>query len=270
MLVIGATPEGIDFPELRVAAEGLARAGYLVMIPDLPFMREERLDPTGPAQLAAAFATMRAHPEASGAASALGFSVGGGVLLAAAGREPELASARAIGVLGAYFDLRTYVASVASLMQPVDGGLTPWKSSTDVPGRLSAAARRLAADPSERAALDGALSAVTYEDALARVDALPASVRERIGRLSPAPVWDRIRAPVFWLHDEHDGYVPVAEAHAARAARPRPPRLRMLTLRVMQHAVPVADSARTEGIPFWVNELGRMLAFVASLFRATG
>jgi hypothetical protein len=42
----------------------------------------------------------------------------------------------------------------------------------------------------------------------------------------------------------------------------------MLVLRLLQHAVPVADAARGEGIRFWVSELGRLVTFLASVFRA--
>ncbi len=133
---------------------------------------------------------------------------------------------------------------------------------------MAAAAQRLARVPAERAAIDGALATSSYAETLARIDALPRRVREAFDVLSPSVSWSRIRPPVFWLHDERDGYVPVSEAYAARAARPRPERVRMLVLRLLQHAVPVADAARGEGILFWVSELGRLLTFVASVFRA--
>lgn len=268
MLVIGAVPVGIDFPELRLAADGLARAGFMVMIPDLPFLKEERLDPTGSGQIAAAFAALRADPATRGRPAAIGFSVGGGMLLAAAGREAELATASAIAVLGAYFDLRTYIASVASGAQPRGTAAALWATSSDVPGRLAAAAARLARDESERAAIDEALATPSYPEALARIDALPRRVRQAFDVLSPSVTWPRIRPPVFWLHDERDGYVPVSEAYAARCARPRPARVRMLVLRLLQHAIPVADAARGEGIRFWVSELGRLVVFLASVFRA--
>ena len=268
MLVIGAVPAGIDFPELRLAADGLARAGFMVMIPDLPFLKEERLDTTGGAQIAAAFAALAAHPAAAGRPGAIGFSVGGGFLLAAAGREQALAEASAIAVLGAYFDLRTYIASVVSCAQPRGREIAPWVTSSDVPGRLATAAVRLARDEAERAAIHDALASRPYAEALARIDALPRRVRRAFDELSPSVAWSRIRPPVFWLHDERDGYVPVAEANAARSARPRPRRVRMLVLRLLQHAIPVADAARGEGIRFWVSELGRLVTFVASIFRA--
>lgn len=269
LFVIGATPEGIDFPELRVGAEAFARAGFLIMVPDLPFMREERLDPTGPAQIAAAFHALRRHPAAREPVGAFGFSVGGGFLLAAAARDTRLASAPYLAVLGAYFDMTTYIASIASRSQRRDGGTTEWEPSPDVPDRMRAAAAKITMDPEGRAALDRVTAARSYEDALARLRELPPSVGDALEQLSPSPLWDRIRAPVFWVHDEKDLYVPIAEAEAARRA-PRHGQLRMLVPRLLQHAVPVADAARAKGARFWIGELWRLLRFATSVLRAAG
>lgn len=270
LLVIGATPLGIDFPELRVGAEAFARAGFLVMIPDLPFMKEERLDATGPAQLAAAFAALRVHPNAREPVGAFGFSIGGGVLLAGATSEPELADADYLAVLGAYFDIETYIASVASRSQRRDGRTAPWTPSPDVPERLAKAASKLTEDPAERTEILRVLAADTYDDALGRIRALPAGVRASLETLSPRPGWERIRAPIFWLHDEKDLYVPIAEAEAARRAPPRAAPLRLTVPRVLQHAVPVADAARSAGPRFWVSELWKLLDFAMSVLRAAG
>lgn len=269
LLVIGATPEGIDFPELRVAAEGFARAGFLVMIPDLPFMREERLDPTGPAQIGAAFAALGKHLAAREPIGAFGFSIGGGVLLAAAAREAAFVDASYVAVLGAYFDIATYIASVASREQRRDGRVVPWEPNPDVPERLAASAVKLAGDEEERAALSRALAASSYEEALERIRGLPPRLRGALDALSSRPAWERIRQPVFWLHDERDRYVPIAEADAAcRAAREAP--LTLAALRLLQHAVPVADAARGEGPRFWASELWTLLRFAASLLRVAG
>lgn len=268
LLVIGATPEGIDFPELRVAADAFARAGFLLMIPDLPFMKEERLDPTGPAQIAAAFAALRSHPAARAPVGAFGFSIGGGVLLAAAAGEPELADAAYLAVLGAYYDLETYIASVVSRAQRRDGRTMPWAPSPDVPQRIAKAAARLSEDPEQRTEILRVLAADTYDGALERIRALPETVRASLDALSPRRRWDAIRAPIFWLHDERDLYVPVAQAEAARRAPPRAAPLHLTVPRVLQHAVPVADAARSEGPLFWIRELGKLLGFAVSLLRA--
>src|SRR6266571_7628569 len=88
MLVNGATFLGKDDPETTRLAEALARAGYLVMLPEFPFIREGILEPRAPAIIDAAFARLRAAPDSRGMpVGAFGFSVGGGMLLAAAGRH---------------------------------------------------------------------------------------------------------------------------------------------------------------------------------------
>lgn len=267
--VIGATPEGIDFPELRLAAEGFARAGYLVMIPEFPFLLEERLDPTAPAQIAAAFDGLRAHAGAREPVGALGFSIGGGVLLATAAADTRVGNAPYLGVVGAYFDMTTYLACVVSGTQRRAAGMIPWVPSPDVPGRVAAAATRLARNAEERAMLERALGPASYEDARAALAALPDETCRAFDALSARPGWDRIRAPVFWLHDERDAYVPVAELDAARRAR-RDGRLRVLIPRLVQHAVAVSDDARSAGPRFWIPELSRLFRFAASVLRAAG
>lgn len=270
LFVIGATPEGIDFPQLIVAVEAFSRAGFLVMVPDLAFMKEERLDPTAPEQIAGAFEMLREHRAAGERVGAFGFSIGGGVLLAAAVHDDGLADATYLLVLGAYYDIRTYIASVASRSQRRDGRLVPWEPSPDVPERLAKAAAKLARDESERAALEVVLGTGSYDDALARIDALPAGLRASLDRLSPKVGWERIRAPIWWLHDEHDGYVPVAEGEAARRAPAREAPLRLVVPQLLQHAVPVSDAARGKGLAFWVRELWKLLRFAVRILRVAG
>src|SRR5256885_7711803 len=136
MLVNGATEKGNDDPETRRLAEALARAGYMVMLPEFPFIKAGRLERDATSILDAAFARAIARPETKDkAVGAFGFSVGGGMLLAAASRPGALSGASYIGALGAYFDLDTYLASVLSLTQRRDCTLAAW-------GRRAARRRR--------------------------------------------------------------------------------------------------------------------------------
>ncbi|MEK7285389.1 MAG: hypothetical protein AAB114_05950, partial [Chloroflexota bacterium] len=82
MLVNGATPVGNDNSATRLLGRALARAGYLVMLPEFPFLVEGRLDPDAPRGVDAAFGALRALPETAGRPTgAFGASVGGGILL---------------------------------------------------------------------------------------------------------------------------------------------------------------------------------------------
>src|SRR5204863_7372618 len=160
MLVNGATEKGNDDPETRGLADALARAGYMVMLPEFPFIKAGTLERDATAILDAAFARALARPETKGMhVGAFGFSVGGGMLLAAASRPGALSGASYIGALGAYFDLDTYLASVLSLTQRRDGTLEPWDADAEVRVRLPVAAAEALADPSDRERITAELRA---------------------------------------------------------------------------------------------------------------
>src|SRR2546425_11913092 len=104
MLVNGATPFVNDDSETRRLSDALARAGYLVMLPEFPFIKEGHLERRAPDIIDAAFARLAALSETRGhGIGAFGFSVGGGMLLAAAARGGALAGASYLGALGGCF-----------------------------------------------------------------------------------------------------------------------------------------------------------------------
>lgn len=289
MLVNGATDKGNDDPETRRLADALARAGYMVMLPEFPFIKAGKLEREATALLDAAFARAIARPEAKGmAVGAFGFSVGGGMLLAAASRPGALSGASYIGALGAYFDLDTYLASVLSLKQRRNGALEAWDADAEVRLRLPIAAAEALADSSDRerisaelrstagrlsgeppsglgsegAALWRALAATDYDIALERLHALPASLREVFDSLSPRTSWSALRPPVFWLHDIGDRFEPVSEAETAAATeRAGPTRFQRTAL--LSHAAALSAGAKEKGLDFWASELSGLLLFAA-------
>src|SRR6267143_222874 len=140
-----------------------------VMLPEFPFIKAGKLERDAISILDAAFARAIARPETRGmAVGAFGFSVGGGMLLAAASRPGALSAASYIGALGAYFDLDTYLASVLSLKQLREGALEPWDADAEVGLRLPVAAAEALADPRDR-------------------DRITAELRANAGRLSGEP-----------------------------------------------------------------------------------
>src|SRR5213594_1144459 len=160
MMVNGATALGNDDPETTRLAEALARAGYLVMLPEFPFIREGTLEPRAAAIIDGAFARLLSVPEASGMpVGAFGFSVGGGMLLAAAGTYEALARASYVGALGAYYDLDTYLASVVTRTQVFSGVSAAWDPDLAARLRLPLAAAALVGDTHDRALLEEELRA---------------------------------------------------------------------------------------------------------------
>lgn len=298
MLVVnGATPLGNDDPETRRISEALARAGYLVMLPQLSFLTEARLDRTAPARVDAAFAAMLARADVDASrAGAFGFSVGGGVLFAAATRpNAALTRARYLGALGAFYSIRTYLASVVSGTQVRHGVMEKWTPDPEARLKLPRGAAQAIADARDRSVLLDAidanggvlapdppatlgaegrslwslLSAPSYTDALARFDELPASLRDTYLELSPATRWSSLPVPVYWLHDEGDRFEPVSEAEQVTTnAHPGGSELHLT--RLLSHAAALGGDARSQGPDFWVRELGGLLAFAFDVLKRAG
>jgi dienelactone hydrolase len=297
LLVNGATPLGNDDPETRRIAEALARAGYLVMLPEFPFLKEARLERGAPARVDAAFAAMLRRSDADpDHAGAFGFSVGGGIMLAAAGLPgAALGRARYLGALGAYFDIRTYLASVVTGTQRRHGALEPWSpdpearlklplGAADALGdasdrdRVTAAIRAsggpLAPDPpaglgEEARGLWLALAETDFDRALGRLDALPAGLRGSLEALSPSTAWRDVRAPVYWIHDVGDRFEPVSEGESALAA-PHDATTRLHLTRLLSHAAALAEGSRQQGLDFWATELSGLLGFAVDVLKRAG
>ncbi|HVR89155.1 MAG TPA: hypothetical protein VHG53_06385 [Candidatus Limnocylindria bacterium] len=269
MVVNGATPLGNDNTATRQLGRALARGGFLVMLPEFPFLKAGTFEPGAARELDAAFAYMRSLPETAGhPAGAFGSSVGGGALLAAAGREPALRSADHLIVLGAYFDLDTYLASVAARAQPRGGAVVPWEASDEVRTRLPPAALDAMPGDDARTLLQAALDAGAYDAVLGRLRALPPSARAVIDALSPARVWATVAPPVFWIHDPDDAYEPLAEAEQAEVAT-RVGAFRLVVPRIVQHAE-VSPEARRRGPLAAAGELLGLLGFAIEVMRRAG
>ena len=268
MLVNGAGPAANDDPEVRRLAEALARGGYLVMLPEFPFLKERRFERGATDQLDAAFAVLRGLPEtADRPVGAFGFSIGGGVLLAAAGHAGALARADYLAVLGTYYDLDTYLASVSTETEERGGRLDHWPADPEVRDLLPAAAIAAFDDDGDKSMLRAALDADGYAAVLARLRSLPPSMRATLERLSPRADWPTIRPPVFWLHDANDRFEPIAEAEAAVAAA-RGGRTELTVSHLISHAAPLGADRDTNGLGYWIGELGLLVGYAIAVLRA--
>lgn len=263
MMVNGATPQGNDNAATRELGEGLARAGFLAMLPEFPFLKDGRFDQAAPQQLDRAFAHLRSLPEtADRRAGAFGASVGASAVLVAAGKGAALNGADHLVVLGGYYDFDTYLASVTSASRVHEGRVVPWAPSQEVRERLPPAA--IAAVPeADRDAVRAAIQTADYETALSRIRALPPRARAAFDDLSPEQVWSRIRPPVFWLHDPNDEFEPISEGFAAGEA-PRDGTFRLISPTLIQHA---EVAGRDLGPLDLARELGALLSAIIEILR---
>lgn len=107
VLVPGATEEGKDDPRLTALANTLARARFTVLVPDLPSVRQLKINSGNVQEVRAAFAWLRAQRELvpDGRAGFAGISYAAAPALLAA-MEPDISDdVRFILTIGGYYDL---------------------------------------------------------------------------------------------------------------------------------------------------------------------
>jgi dienelactone hydrolase len=272
LVVNGATPKGRLEPALQRLARGLARAGYLVAVPDLPGLAQGELsERTLEATVASARELARSPDAGSGKVGLLGVSVGTSLALLAAA-DPALAG-RVTVVTGSapFTDLANVLRLVTTGYYRTGNLLIRYDTDPFV---AVAAARSLAAQvpalelpeldesaedplaPLRRLPGDHpALELLTNRDPRRfdeRYAALPAEVRASLERLSPLTHAGTLDAPIELASAPRDKYFPIAESHALAGAAPD---ARVTTTSVLSHAVPepsladVPDLIRFDG---WV------------------
>jgi pimeloyl-ACP methyl ester carboxylesterase len=263
----GATPLGRRHPGIVRLGQGLARAGFLVLVPDLPGVAKGEVTVEGVGAAVAAARDVAARPEARpGRVALFGISTGTTIGLLAA-EEPELDGTLSVvaGTTG-YTDLVDLIRLATTGEHSVGGTSRPYPAG---PFLSLCVARSVAAglelgpdrdvllaelealpidDPEPLARLRsrrvdelGAEARATtellqnrdparYDELYAR---LPPRTRAAIERLSPVHGAARLRTRVELLFDPRDKYFPLEHAFAlARAA----PRVRVTVTEALAHA----------------------------------
>jgi pimeloyl-ACP methyl ester carboxylesterase len=263
----GATRRGRRHPDVQDLARGLARAGYLALVPDLPGLPlGEITDQTvAGAVRVTRVAAARADVE-HGRVSLVGVSVGATIALLAAETPRVRDRVALVAGFAPYTDLRKVIRLATTGTYRFDGRLIRYSSDpylrlavarSLVAGLPSSSARRDLLGDLERVddddqsplatlrrprALDGDARAVVrlllnrdprrFERLYA---ALPTGVRAGVRRLSPLVRAERLRVPVELASAPEDEYFPPAESRAL-AARSRD--VRITVTRTLDHAVP--------------------------------
>jgi pimeloyl-ACP methyl ester carboxylesterase len=257
----GVTARGRRHPEVQRLARGFARAGYFVVVPDLPGLRSGTL--TFRTYEGAVDVTLATEYRTRGDVTLAGVSVGASLALVAA-EDPRVA-ARVRVVLGvAPYASVAQVARLATTSTYRAGRrIVPYRPDSFVGlviGRSLAAALPPGADrtrllgvlrsrhkrdrrplrdlPPMRSRGGGALRRLLSNRDPRRFDALwarlPVSVR-RAPFLSPLAHVRRLRAPVYLATAPHDKYFPPAESRALAA---RSVKVHVTVTRTLAHAVP--------------------------------
>ncbi len=248
LFVNGTVPEGRVYPEVQNLAHGLARAGYLVVVPDLPGLMTDEITEDTVSSTAEMTRAVADHPDArDGRVGLVGVSTGATLSLLAA-EEPDVGERiSVVAGVAPYTDIRTVLA-VATTDHYRDGGeYVPYDADPFLSYVI--AKSLLAALPSgeERDELRAELEEVDrlnpnplaglrarpteglspeargVVELLANTDperfdelyaALSPEIRAGMEELSPLAGDERISAPVELVSGARDRYFPVSESFA--------------------------------------------------------
>jgi pimeloyl-ACP methyl ester carboxylesterase len=282
IFVNGAHPERRAEPVVLGLSRGLARAGYLVVVPDVPGLGEGAI--TGLTVDATAAVTAAAVERADvvgGRVALIGASTGAALALVTAARADLAERISVVAAVTPFADLARMVCLATTRGYPENGGFARYdvtelqrrvvaRSLVTTIGDDGERARLLAAlDEAERdgrdpvAALPGdaaglgtdaaAVLAVLRNDDPRRFDelyaALPDRVRALLERLSPLSGCDGVRAPVELVVPPSDVYFPPGEVQALAAALPN---VRLTTTATLDHTRPQLSLGRLHDLrAFW-------------------
>jgi len=245
-LLLGAVGYPRRDPALVRFADGLSRAGAVVMIPESSNLQQGDILPGEVDGLLQAVAYLRARPEVDPArVGFLGFSVGGSLAILAAEDERGRDQIGFVNAFGSYYDARDLLRAVATRQIQLDGRSVPWAPSEltvwvfsrqliqPLPdGQDRDILTRVLLDKQPEALAElGSLSAdgrlvleLFLEPKPERVDAiiadLPPSLRERLLGISPSRDLAHLTAHLYLMHDRSDSYIPFTESRQLAAAAP--------------------------------------------------
>ena len=253
--VNGTTPEGRELPEVKNLARGLARAGYLVVVPDLPGLRTDEItEETVSSTLEATHATADRPDARDGRVGLIGISTGATLALLAAenpeagervsvvaGMAPytDILTVLSIATTGYYKKGESYVPYEADpfLSYAIARSLVAALPSGEDQDKLRAEleeVNRLAPEPlarlRARSADDLGPEARSVVELLANEEearfdglyaALPPEIRQRMDRLSPLAGTEKLAAPVELASGPKDKYFPVSESFALVRIAPK-------------------------------------------------
>jgi pimeloyl-ACP methyl ester carboxylesterase len=254
-LVNGTVPEGRKLPAVRNLAEGFARAGYLVVVPDLPGLTGDRITPRTADATTQVAREISARPDTEGGKVALvGVSTGATLALLAAEDHTLRGKISLVAGVAPYANIKT-VLNVATTghYRRSDGELVRYQAApflsyvvarslvaTLPPGedRRTLAAELEAAGRESSHPLSGLRSRQTVDlgpgaksvvGLLANRDpkrfdalyaALPHETRHDLEELSPLAGTGKISGPVELATGPHDKYFPPSQSYALERIAP--------------------------------------------------
>ena len=247
ILLLGAVGFPRRDPSLVRFADGLSRAGAVVLIPESSNLAQGVITAGDVEGLLQVVGHLRTRPDVDPTRIGfLGFSVGGSVALLTATDERGRQQVAFVNAFGSYYDATELLSDVASHTILVDGQTQPWEPADltiwvfskqviaalpdehdrDVLSRAFLDKQAEALAELDTLSSDGRLvlellEGVSRERAEAILAVLPPSVGAKLASISPSQRLDLLQAHLYVMHDRADSYIPYTESrHLAAAAPP--------------------------------------------------
>ena len=241
--VNGVVTEGRELPEVRRLAEGLARAGYLVVVPDLPGLRRGEIRPETVHETLEVTLAISERPDARGGKVGLvGVSTGATLALLAAEKEELEERVSVVAGVAPYTDAKTVLDIATTGHYQKDGRLVRYDADPFLPGVITQSLVSTLPPGEDRETLldeleevdrlrpefladlrDMGPEASSVAEFLANEDprrfdelyeGLPDGVRANMEELSPLAGNERLSVPVELIAGPQDKYFPVSESYA--------------------------------------------------------
>jgi pimeloyl-ACP methyl ester carboxylesterase len=271
VFINGATRAGRHHPDVLRLARGLARAGYLVVVPDLPGLRSGEISERAVAATVAVAHAVAASPSSGGdEITFIGVSVGTTLALLAAGHPSLAGRVRLVAGIAPYTSLRKVILLATTGYYRTGEATVRYEADPYV--RLAVArslavalplgadrrvlVRRLArvddddprplgrlraAPPTLRSAGARRVTALLLNRDPTRFESLyarlPRSLRLTIERLSPVERVARLQGPVELASAPNDKYFPLEESRALERAA-KGTRVAVTSTQTLSHAIP--------------------------------
>jgi acetyl esterase/lipase len=244
VVIISGVGDNRQVGQLVNLLNSMARAGLVVMALTTQTLIDYDLAPATADAIVESVLTLQHYPGVNPRnVGILGFSAGGSLAVLAA-VDPRIQKTLAfITLFGSYFDARTLLQDFGRRAQDVDGHLQPWTPNPipiqvltnvvagtfnngdgDVLRGGINSTSGISLGPTDVASLSPPAQAAYHllaGDEPSRVDAnldlLSPQLKELLVSLSPSSVVQRIRAPVYLLHDRNDMFVPFTQSRAFAA-----------------------------------------------------
>ena len=268
--VNGVVTEGRELPEVRRIAEGLARAGYLVVVPDLPGLRRGEIRPETVHETLEVAREISERPDArQGGVGLVGVSTGATLALIAAG-DGELAQrVSVVAGVAPYTDVRTVLSTATTgYYRAASGEMVPYEVDPFLAGAITQSLVSTLPPSRDRDTLLDELEevdrlrpeflaelsgmgpeAASVAELLENRDpdrfdglyaGLPDGVRTKMEELSPLAGERRLEVPVELISGPRDKYFPVSESRAVVRIAPQ---ARVTVSQALDH-VELSSSAR--------------------------